>query len=165
MDCCVAAVSDDTRTLTCTTTTVSASPIQRLYLARPQVYLDIHTSAGENTQSSVRGSERNTALSQFMADMAAFLLQKSHSAVRLRKGLSQLCICGDSFKHWFVRWLKCFLWLTFVVLSKQLVRLPVWFGSPGVVMWKLLQFVGSGNTKQTQDLVIMCAACSVGLVS
>lgn len=103
--------------------------------------------------------------SQLMADMAASLLQKSRSAVRLRKGLSQLCICSDSFKHWFVRWLKCFLWLTFVVLSKQLVRLPVWFGSPGVVMWKLLQYVGSGNTKQTQDLVIMCAACSVGLVS
>lgn len=102
----MATVSDDTRTLTCTTTTVSASPIQRLYLARPQVYLEIHTSAGEKTQSSVGGSERNTSLWKSIAgvssDMAAFLLQKSRSAVGLRKGLGQLCICGDSFKHWFV---------------------------------------------------------------
>lgn len=131
----MAAVSDDTRTLTCTSTTVSASPIQRLYLARPQVYLDIHTSAGENTQSSVRGSERNTVLSQFMADMAAFLLQKSRSAVRLRKGLSQLCICGDSFKHWFVRWLKCFFVINLcgIVQTTGAFACLVWFSWCGNV--------------------------------
>lgn len=78
----MATVSDDTRTLTCTTTTVSVSPIQRRYLARPQVYLEIHTSAGEKTQSSVGGSERNTALWKSIAGVSSWQTWQLSSSKR-----------------------------------------------------------------------------------